>query len=247
MPRSAKKKKPNEEPEPSSSSSGSDGENDLDELSQQENIQIELEARTPIDADQSTIVYFLEQSFGHAIKKSVLDLNQLATQLVGQHTCGSVFYQPADSTDETEEDDDDDSPVLGVCSFLRFDQQLNKQLQAWLMDKCSTNEQAKSLLQCKFERKKKKKSSDWTSWDLNPRLFACKANTLPLSYKPMLVFTKNIRLILFPSFEMWSVRQRTLHEYSRRHQSAGDSNAPVGDALSGGLLDRSRQATHTQE
>jgi hypothetical protein len=146
MPRSSKKRKPNKEPEPSSSSSSS-SDNDQDELNQQENIQIDLEARSPIDTDHSAILYFLEQSFGNSIKKSVLDLNLLTTQLVAQQTCGSVFYQPLD---EDEDDDDDESPVLGICSFLRFDQQQNKQIQNWLLDKCSDNEQAKNLLQCKL-------------------------------------------------------------------------------------------------
>ncbi len=146
MPRSSKKRKPNKEPEPSSSSSSSDDDNNL-----QENIQIDLEARSPIDSDHSAILYFLEQSFGNSIKKSVLDLNLLTTQLVAQQTCGSVFYQPLDSTvDEDDDDDDDESPVLGICSFLRFDQQQNKQIQNWLLDKCSDNEQAKNLLQCKL-------------------------------------------------------------------------------------------------
>jgi hypothetical protein len=50
--------------------------------------------------------------------------------------------------DETD-DDDDEQPVLGICSILRFDQQYNKQLQAWLLEKCSENNQAKTILQCK--------------------------------------------------------------------------------------------------
>ncbi len=150
MPRSSKKRKPNKEPEPSSSSTSSDNDDDQEESNAQENIQIDLEARSPIDTDHSAILYFLEQSFGNSIKKSVLDLNQLATQLVAQTSCGSVFYQPLDSTiDETDDDDDDESPVLGICSFLRFDQQHNKQIHAWLMEKCADNEQAKTLLQCK--------------------------------------------------------------------------------------------------
>ncbi len=181
MPRSSKRRKPNKEPEPSSSSSSSDNDNDQEELNYQENIQIDLEARSPIDTDHPAILYFLEQSFGNSIKKSVLDLNQLATQLVTQQSCGSVYYQPLDSPEDETDDDDDESPVLGICSFLRLDQQQNKQIQTWLLDKCSDNEQAKNLLQCKLKNK-------WTSWDLNPRLFACKANTLPLSYRPINFF-----------------------------------------------------------
>jgi hypothetical protein len=151
MPRSSKRRKPNKEPEPSSSSSSSDDDNDQDTTNSQENIQIDLEARSPIDTDHPAILYFLEQSFGNSIKKSVLDLNQLATQLITQQSCGSVFYQPLDSIqDETDDDDDDESPVLGICSILRFDQQQNKQIQTWLLDKCSDNEQAKNLLQSKF-------------------------------------------------------------------------------------------------
>jgi hypothetical protein len=146
MPRSSKKRKPNKEPEPSSSSSSSDADNYQEEAHPQENIQIDLEARSPIDTDHSAILYFLEQSFG-STKKSVLDLNQLATQLVNQQSCGSVFYQALDSTLDETDDDDDESPVLGICSFLGFDQQQNKQIQAWLLDKCSTNEQAKNILQ----------------------------------------------------------------------------------------------------
>jgi hypothetical protein len=152
MPRSSKKRKPNKEPEPpSSSSSSSDNDDDQEESNQQENIQIDLEARSPIDTDHSAILYFLEQSFGNSIKKAVLDLNQLATQLVAQQSCGSVFYQPLDSTEDEAngDDDDDESPVLGICSFLRFDHQQNKQIQNWLLEKCSENEQAKNLLQCK--------------------------------------------------------------------------------------------------
>ena len=150
MPRSSKKRKPNKEPDPPSSSPSDSGDDDdQEETTQYENIQVDLEARSPIDTDHSTILYFLEQSFGNSIKKSVLDLNQLATQLVAQQTCGSVFYQPLDSTeDEAEDDDDDEAPVLGICSFLRFDQQ-NKQIQNWLLEKCSDNDQAKNLLQCK--------------------------------------------------------------------------------------------------
>jgi len=147
MPRSSKKRKSNKEPEPSSSSSSSDMDNDQEGTNPQENIQIDLEARTPIDTDHSAILYFLQQSFGSSIKKSVLDLNQLATQLVAQQSCGSVFYQPLDSTVDETDEDDDESPVLGVCSFLRFDQQQNKQIQTWLLDKCSDNEQAKNILQ----------------------------------------------------------------------------------------------------
>ncbi|CAF2853528.1 unnamed protein product [Rotaria sp. Silwood2] len=154
MPRSSKKRRPNNEPaepESSSSSSASDNEEDPDDSmdnNPQENVQIDLEARSPIDTDRDAILYFLEQSFGNSIKKSILDLNQLGTQLVTQQSCGSVFYQPLDSTmDETDDDDDDDNPVLGICSILRFDQQYNKQLQAWLLDKCSDNEQAKKILQ----------------------------------------------------------------------------------------------------
>jgi len=151
MPRSSKKRKPNKEPESSSSSSSSDNDNNSeDELNPQENIQIDLEARSPIDTDHSAILYFLEQSFGNSIKKSILDLNLLATQLVAQQSCGSVFYQPSDSTTDETDDEDDESPVLGICSFIRLDQQQNKQIQTWLIDKCSDNEQAKFILQCKY-------------------------------------------------------------------------------------------------
>jgi len=150
MPRSSKKRRhctsEPAEPGSSSSSSSSDDEKDQDEPmdnNPQENIQIDLEARTPIDTDQSAIVYFLEQSFGNSIKKSILDLNQLATQLITQQSCGSVFYQPLDSTMDETDDDDNDYPVLGICSFLRFDQQL----QTWLLNKCSDNEQAKKILE----------------------------------------------------------------------------------------------------
>ncbi|CAF4309492.1 unnamed protein product, partial [Adineta steineri] len=114
MPRSSKKQRPNnqaEEAESSSTASSSDNDEDQDEPmdnNPQENIQIDLEARSPIDTDHDAIHYFLEQSFGNAIKKSVLDLNQLTTQLITQQTCGSVFYQPLDSTmDETDDEDDD--------------------------------------------------------------------------------------------------------------------------------------------
>lgn len=150
MPRPSKKRKPDPEPEPSSSSSENDS--DQDEPNQEENIQIDLEARALVDTDHSAILYFLEQSFGNSIKKSVLDLNQLATQLISQQSFGSVFYQPSDSTtEETDDADDDDNPVLGVCSLIRFDrQQNNKQLYTWLLDKCSDNEQAKHILQSKF-------------------------------------------------------------------------------------------------
>ena len=158
MPRSSKKHRPNKNPtehENSSSNSSSDNEQDQDESmdnTPQENIQIDLEARSPIDTDHNAILYFLEQSFGNSIKKSVLDLNQLTTQLITQTSCGSVFYQPLDSTMDETDDDDDDSPVLGVSSILRFDQQYNKQLQTWLLEKCSDNEQAKKILQCKLKR-----------------------------------------------------------------------------------------------
>ena len=150
MPRSSKKRKPNQEPDPPSSSSTSS--DDEEEGQSQENIQVDLEARSPIDTDQSAVLYFLEQSFGPAIKKSVLDLYQFATQLVTQQSCGSVFYQPMDSTEDENDDDDDDeeeSPVLGICSFLRFDQQQNKQIYQWLLEKCAENNQAKQILQCK--------------------------------------------------------------------------------------------------
>jgi hypothetical protein len=152
MPRPSKKRRPNQEPEPSSSSESSDNDDDQEQMNQEENIQIDLEARSPIDTDHSAILYFLEQSFGHAMKKSVLDLNQFATQLITQQSCGSVFYQPLESTmneGDDDDDDDDDSPVLGICSILRFDQQHNKQIQSWLLAKCSDNQQAKSILQCK--------------------------------------------------------------------------------------------------
>ena len=150
MPRSSKKRKPNKEPDPpSSSASDSDNDDDQEETTQQENIQVDLEARSPIDSDHSPILYFLQQSFGNSIRKSVLDLNQLATQLVTQQSCGSVFYQPLDSTEDEDDDDDDEPPVLGICSILRFDQQENKQIQNWLLEKCSDNAQAKNLLQCK--------------------------------------------------------------------------------------------------
>ena len=146
MPRSSKKARlhTNE----SSSSSSNDEEDSMDN-NPQENIQIDLEARSPIDTDHSAIVYFLEQSFGNSIKKSILDLNQLATHLITQQSCGSVFYQPLDSTMDETDDDDDEPPVLGICSILRFDQQYNKQLQAWLLEKCADNDQAKTILQCK--------------------------------------------------------------------------------------------------
>ncbi|CAF1620601.1 unnamed protein product, partial [Adineta ricciae] len=153
MPRSSKKSRPNNEPTESpdsSSGSGSDNDDDQDEMMEsnpQENIQIDLEARAPIDTDHDAILYFLEQSFGNTIKKSVLDLKQLTTQLVTQQSCGSVFYQPLDSTMDETDDDDDDNPVLGICSILRFDQQHNKQIQAWLLEKCSEKEQAKHILQ----------------------------------------------------------------------------------------------------
>lgn len=158
MPRSSKKHRPNTtdpvEPDDSSSASSSDNEEDQDELmntNPQENIQIDIEARSPIDTDHSGVLYFLEQSFGNTIKKSILDLNQLTTQLITQQTCGSVFYQPLDSTmDATDDDDDDENLILGISSILRFDQQYNKQLYTWFFDKCSDNEQAKKILQCKF-------------------------------------------------------------------------------------------------
>jgi hypothetical protein len=180
MPHSSKKRKPNQEPEPSSSSSsdGDDDDEDQEEVSKEENIQVDLEARSPIDTDQSAIQYFLEQSFGHAMKKSILDLNQLTTQLVTQQSCGSVFYQPLDSTmgEDDDNDDDEESPVLGICSILRVDQQNNKQLQAWLLDKCAENQQARNILQCKLnamcarkERKKKKSSMD--EWGFEPQTF----------------------------------------------------------------------------
>lgn len=149
MPRSSKKRKSNQEPDPpSSSSASSNDDDDQEEGPSQENIQVDLEARSPIDTDHSAVLYFLEQSFGTGIKKSVLDLHQLATQLVTQQSCGSVFYQPMDST-EDENDDDDESLVLGVCSFLRFDQQQNKQFYHWLLEKCAENNQAKTIVQCK--------------------------------------------------------------------------------------------------
>ncbi len=160
MPRSSKKGRFHTT-EPAESS---DYEKDQDESmddNTQEKIQIDLEARSPIDTDHSAIVYFLEQSFGNAMKKSILDLNQLATHLVTQQSCGSVFYQPLDSM--MDDDDDDEPPVLGICSILRFDQQYNKQLQTWLLEKCSENNQAKSILQCKcksddfHEREREKK------------------------------------------------------------------------------------------
>lgn len=168
MPHSSKKRKPNQEPEPSSSSSsdGDDDDEDQEEANQEENIQVDLEARSPIDTDQSAIQYFLEQSFGQTMKKSILDLNQLTTQLVTQQSCGSVFYQPLDSTigGEDDDDDDEDSPVLGICSILRVDQQNNKQLQAWLLEKCAENQQARNILQCKLnamcERKKERKKKN---------------------------------------------------------------------------------------
>ncbi len=191
MPRSSKKHRPNKQPVEPESSSSSDNEEDQDEPmdnNPQENIQIDLEARSPIDTDHDAIHYFLEQSFGNSIKKSILDLNLLATQLVAQQSCGSVFYQPLDSTTDETDDEDDESPVLGICSFIRLDQQQNKQIQTWLIDKCSDNEQAKFILQCKYFYLKKKLK--WTSWDLNPRLFACKANTLPLSYTPLIIIVK---------------------------------------------------------
>jgi len=152
MPRSSKKKKPNVEPEPESSSTSSDNDDDQDGLSgitgrQQENIQVDLEARTPVDTDRPAILYFLEQSFGGSLKKSTLDLGQLATQLIVQQTFGSVFYQPDETVDDNNDGDDDDPPILGICSFLRLDTQHNKQLQTWLLDKCAENEQAKTILQ----------------------------------------------------------------------------------------------------
>lgn len=141
MPRSSKKRKE----EPPSSSSDSDQDEDA---IPEENIQVDLEARSPTEADHSAILYFLEQSFlGNSPKKSVLD--QSSTQLVNQTSYGSVFYQPLDSTEDDTDDDDDESPVLGICSFLRFDQQQNKQLHQWFAEKCSENEQAKSFLQRK--------------------------------------------------------------------------------------------------
>ncbi|CAF0913690.1 unnamed protein product [Adineta ricciae] len=66
MPRSSKKSRPNNEPTESSSGSGSDNDDDQDEMMEsnpQENIQIDLEARAPIDTDHDAILYFLEQSF----------------------------------------------------------------------------------------------------------------------------------------------------------------------------------------
>lgn len=150
MPRRSKKRRPNQPEESPNSASSSDHDDDQEQVKGQENIQIDLEARSTTESDHSAILYFLEQSFGHT-KKSILDLNQLATQLVAQQSCGSVFYQPLESTmDETAEDDDDDeSPVLGICSMLRVDQQQNKQLHGWFMDKCSSNQQAKTILQSK--------------------------------------------------------------------------------------------------
>ena len=150
MPRS-KKRKPNPEPESESTSSSSDS--DEQESLPQENIQIDLEARSPTESDQSAVVQFLEQSFGNSIKKSVLDLYQLASQLVNQKSCGSVFYQPLDDDDEDDEEDDE-SLVLGICSFLQFDQQENKQLKKWFAEKCSENSQAKNILQGKKQKKK---------------------------------------------------------------------------------------------
>ncbi len=162
MPRSSKKGRfqvtePEEESN-SSSNASSDDEKDQEESMDdagQEKIQVDLEARSPIDTDHSAIVYFLEQSFGNAMKKSVLDLNLLATHLITQQSCGSVFYQPLDSTMDGTDDEDDEAPVLGICSIIRFDQQSNKQLQTWLLEKCSENNQAKSILQCKYIQKRK--------------------------------------------------------------------------------------------
>lgn len=153
MPRSTKKHKPNPKPEPeATSSSSSDSDQEEDSLSQ-ENIQIDLEARSPTESDQPAVLQFLEQSFGNSIKKSVLDLYQLATQLVNQTSCGSVFYQPSDDEDA---DDDDESLVLGISSFLRLDQQENKQLNKWFIEKCSENHQAKNFLQGNRSQKRKR-------------------------------------------------------------------------------------------
>ena len=153
MPPRSKKRKPNPEPEPSSSSSSSDNnDNSDDETNQLENIQIDLEARSPTDSDRSIILHFLEQSFGSSMKKSVLDLNLLANRLVSQQSCGSVFYQPLAEIEEDDDDDDDDeSPVLGICSFLHFNKQQNQQVYTWLTDKCSENSQAKTILQSKLK------------------------------------------------------------------------------------------------
>lgn len=155
MPRSSKKARSQQnqsaEQKTSSSSSSSDNDSDQEEsMNTNENIQIDLEARTPIDSDHSGIRFFLEQSFGNTNRKTQLDLSQLTSQLIRQQTCGSVFYQPADPTVDEIDEDDDDYPVLGICSMLRIDQQNNKQLQTWLLEKCSDNQQAKTILQCKF-------------------------------------------------------------------------------------------------
>jgi hypothetical protein len=152
MPRSSKKRRfhTDKPAEAERSSSSSDNEDESLDNNPQETIQIDLEARSPIDTDHSTIVYFLEQSFGNPIKKSILDLNQVATELITQQSCGSVFYQPLDSTMDETDDEDDDHPVLGICSILRFDQQYNKQIYTWLLEKCSDQEQAKEILQCKW-------------------------------------------------------------------------------------------------
>ncbi|CAF3375043.1 unnamed protein product [Rotaria socialis] len=116
MPRPSKKQKPNSEPEPSSSSSSPENDSDQEESNEQENIQIDLEARSLVDTDHSAILYFLEQSFGNSIKKSILDPNQLAKQLITQQSFGSVFHQPSDSTTDETDDDDDENPLSDKCS-----------------------------------------------------------------------------------------------------------------------------------
>ena len=175
MPRSSKKQKLNNEPESSSSPSSSDNNDDQEEFNRLENIQLDLEARSPIDTDHTMLVYFLEQSFGNSIKKSILDLKQLATQLVTQQSCGSVFYQVLDSTLDETDDDDNENSVLGICSFLRFNQQQNKQIYEWLLDKCSNSEQAKTILQCKLIcftfKKKKKKPTKMDELGFEPKTF----------------------------------------------------------------------------
>jgi len=115
-------------------------------------IQVDLEARTPVDSDHQIIQHFLEQNF-----PTTLNLSELSKQLISQQSVGSVLFQAIDPQEptigdnqESDNEDDDDGPVLGVCSIFSLvenqEKPLVSKLMTYLKEKCANNSQALKIL-----------------------------------------------------------------------------------------------------
>ncbi|XP_046565664.1 BRCA2 and CDKN1A-interacting protein-like isoform X2 [Haliotis rubra] len=106
-----------------------------DEFIDQE-VQVEFEARMPIDSDFHGIKTLLQQLF----LKANINLSELTDTIIGQNYVGSVIK--CDAPEEEDEEEDDDDPVFGIFTVVNLtdkkDRESIQQITGMLSEKCQT-------------------------------------------------------------------------------------------------------------